>query len=161
MTSNIKGRPQMDTRFRAIVKEVSRPTAERWQKNATKRARDLVGGFDMPYSKGDLENSIRVGAISVQSGHVTRAKVVMEYHGYFVDSGTQGNGTQSRFSRHVMRRGVAGRTVFSNRTNFSKKARNRRGGGYGARPFRERAAQEAMRQISMAQILIDAWNGAA
>jgi hypothetical protein len=89
----------------------------------------------------------------------------MRYVGYFVDAGTQGHGTSSRMSRVTRRRGISGEQyrslIATSRTAFAKKARSRRGGGYEARPFRERAAVDAMKNISIARIVIDAWNGAA
>jgi hypothetical protein len=167
MASHLKGKKQMEARFRAIVTDVSRPAAERWQNNATKIARSRVpnrGARSKGYSTGKLHDSISAQALQVVGGRVIRGKVVMRYTGYFVDAGTQGHGTSSRVNRSISRRGLSGaqaEALFARRTVFTKKARNRRGGGYAARPFREYAAKEAMRRISLAQGLIDAWNSAA
>jgi hypothetical protein len=163
----LQGKTQLKARFVAVSKDVTRPTAELWQKRATRIARDLVpnrGARSKGFSTGKLHDSIKVGAVRVQQGKVVQARVTMRYVGYFVDAGTQGHGTSSRINRTIRRRGLSGEAAaaqFARRTMFSKKARNRRGGGYEARPFREKAAVEAMKGVSMARICIDAWNGAA
>jgi hypothetical protein len=165
MTSNLKGKTQLQQRFVAVADKVLPQTAERWQRNATKKAKQTVGSFDMPYSKGDLVSSIRAGRIQTRGGSVARATITMEYHGYFVDAGTQGHGTHSRMSRVIARRGISGdqyaALIGTSRAKFARQARSRRGGGYAARPFREQAAKEAMQPATMKDILTDVWNGAA
>lgn len=165
--SNLKGKRELQQRFVAIADHVPRQTAERWQKRATRIARDLVpnrGARSKGYSTGKLHDSVKAQPISVVKGRVVRARITMRHVGYFVDSGTRGNGSHSRINKRIRSRGLTGAdadALFARRTVFTKKARGRRGGGYAARPFRERAAREAMRQTSMADILTDIWNGAA
>lgn len=165
MTSNLKGKTQLQQRFVAVADKVLPQTAERWQRNATQKARQTLTGFDMPYSKGDLVRSVKAGRLERRSGAIARATITMEFHGYFVDAGTRGHGTHSRMSRVIARRGISGdqykALIGTSRAKFAKQARSRRGGGYAARPFREATAQEAMRPATMKDILTDVWNGAA
>jgi hypothetical protein len=165
VASHIKGKNQLQKRLGAVAREVTDQSADRWQRRATRIARSTLGSYDMPYSKGALERSVRVGDVRRVGGRVVQARVTMMYHGFFVDAGTQGHGTNSRMSRVIRRRGISGAQyralVATSRTVFAKKARGRRGGGYPARPFRERTAVEALRQTSMKDVLIDVWNGAA
>lgn len=164
MASNLKGKAALQKRLGAVSKEVTTQGADRWQRRATRIARETIGSFDMPYSKGDLERSIKVGAVRKVGGKIVEARVNMMYHGFFVDAGTQGHGLNSRINRTIRRRGLSGAdaaTLFGRRTVFSKKARNRRGGGYPARPFRAETAQRALKETSFADVLVDVWNGAA
>jgi hypothetical protein len=162
----LEGKDQLKARFRAVSREVTLQGADRWQRRATRVARDLVpnrGARSKGYSTGKLHDSIKVGAVRKVGGQVTEARVTMRYTGYFVDAGTQGAGTSSRISRVIKRHGLSGAQaqLLRGRTVFARRANRRRGGGYEARPFRERAAQEALKQVSFADILVDVWNGGA
>jgi hypothetical protein len=163
--SNLRGKNGLQKRMGAVAKEVTAQGADRWQRRATRIAQTTLAGYDMPYSKGALRRSVKVGAIRKVGGRITEARVNMMYHGFFVDAGTQGHGLNSRASRVIRRRGISGEQykalIATSRTVFAKKARGRRGGGYAARPFRERTATEALKQTSFADILVDVWNGAA
>jgi hypothetical protein len=162
--SNLKGKNALQKRMGAVAKEVTAQGADRWQRRATRLAQSTLAGYDMPYSKGALRRSVKVGAIRKTGGRITQARVDMMYHGFFVDAGTQGHGLNSRASRVIRRRGISGEQyrslIATSRTVFAKKARSRRGGGYEARPFRTRVATEALKQTSFADILVDVWNGA-
>jgi hypothetical protein len=166
MASNLKGKATLQKRMGAVAKEITTQGADRWQRRATRLAQSTLSGYDMPYSKGALRRSVKVGAIRKTGGLITEARVNMMYHGFFVDAGTQGHGLNSRMSRVMRsRRGISGeqyRTLIAtSRTVFAKKARSRRGGGYEARPFRDRVAVEALKQTGLRDIAIDLWNGAA
>ena len=149
------GIPELKARLKAIRTKVAGPAAKDWQAEAVKIARESVGGMTMPYSKGNLVNSI--DAKRTKTGRVGstnfKAIVVASYHSYFVDAGVKPHSLGARASTQ-RRAARQGRTIFS-------RAGRKRHPGYAARPFRSRTATEALRRKPIRPKIIDAWNGAA
>lgn len=125
----------------AAIKEVWKPIARNWGKADVQEMRARV-----PVRTGRLRRSFRVTSVTGK-----RVRVGGHFTAYFVDAGPVPHTiTAKRADRLIFKAG--GRTI------FARKVHHR---GYRARPFRVRAAQEAMRKNPQAQALIDLWNGAA
>lgn len=147
MTTHIKGTPEFKRRLKAIRTETFKPLAQKWQDETVRLARERVPNRNTRWSKGKLHDSIQPKATAKgrRSQSAIEARVTFRYTGYFVDAGTRGHGLHSRASRTV----------------FSRKARKRGNGGYAARPFRTRSAQDAFRKFPFQQVITEAWNRAA
>jgi hypothetical protein len=100
----------------------------------------------VPTRTGKLRRSFRVTSVTGK-----RVRVGGFYTAYFVDAGPK---------PHAIRSHGTGRLIFQagGRTIFTRAVHHR---GYKARPFRQKAAEEAMRKNPMAQEVIDQWNRAA
>ncbi len=139
-TSQLKGANELRARLKAI-KEVWKPIARNWGKTDVAEMRDHV-----PVRTGRLRRSFRVTPVSGK-----KVRVGGHFTAYFVDAGPK---------PHVINPRRGGHLIFKEqgKTIFARKVHSR---GYRARPFRKRAAVEAMRKNPQAQQLIDLWNRAA
>lgn len=136
----LKGGPALRKRLKALSLAF-KPLGRKWADETVTLARPMV-----PYRTGRLRSSIRV-----KSATQKRATVAAHFTATFVDGGTQAHDIKPKHS---------GTLVFqsSGRTIFARKVHHR---GAKARPFKVRAAKEALRRTPMAEAIIDAWNGAA
>ena len=125
----------------AAIKESWKPIARKWGRDDVLEMRNRV-----PVKTGKLRRSFRVTSVSGK-----KVRVGGFYTAYFVDAGPK---------PHVIAPKGRGFLVFkaNGRTIFARKVNHR---GYRARPFRQRAAEEALRKNPMAQTVIDQWNRAA
>jgi hypothetical protein len=144
--SGLKGKAELQARMKAIGSEVFKPAGRKWADETVRLMRRRVPNRNTRYSTGKLHDSIRR-----KSATKTRAVVSSRYTGYFVDAGTQGGGLNSRASR-AARQGLTTRM----QTRFAPK--RRKGGGYPARPFRARSAQDALKRYPMSDEVIAVWN---
>ncbi len=140
MPSSLKGSRELRARL-AAIKETWKPIAKTWGKADVQEMRTRV-----PVRTGKLRRSFRVTSATGK-----RVRVGGFYTAYFVDSGPK---------PHVIKAKGKGRLIFQagGRTIFTRAVHHR---GYRARPFRKRAAEEALRKNPMAQTVIDEWNRAA
>ena len=140
MTGQLKGSSELQARLRAI-KETWKPVARKWGKTDVEEMRTKV-----PVRTGRLRRSFRVTSVSGK-----KVRVGGHFTGYFVDAGPK---------PHDIRPKGAGFLIFQagGKTIFARKVHSR---GYRARPFRQKAAEEALRKNPMAKELIDLWNKAA
>jgi len=140
MSSRLQGANELRARLKAI-KEVWRPVARKWGKTDVELMRTKV-----PVRSGRLRRSFRVTSVSGK-----KVRVGGHFTGYFVDAGPKPHDITAK-GRGELIFHVKGKTI------FTRKVHSR---GYRARPFRKRAAEEALRRNPMAQELIDLWNKAA
>jgi hypothetical protein len=138
----LKGSRELKARLRAISQSF-KPIGKKWADDTAKLARARV-----PQRTGRLRQSIRRKNASQK-----RATVVAHYTAYFVDKGPRPHTIKAR-------RGRKGLLIFEGRSDtiFAPKVRHR---GYRGRPFRHRAAMEALERNPMAEEVIKAWNAAA
>ena len=140
MPSSFKGGPQLRARLNAI-KTVWKPIARKWGRADVLEMRRRV-----PNRTGRLKRSFRVTSVTGK-----RVRVGGHFTAYFVDAGPKPHVINAR-GRGDMIFNVRGRTI------FTRKVHHR---GYKARPFRQAAAVEAMRQNPQAAEVIKLWNDAA
>ena len=137
---SLKGTPQLRARLKALGK-VFKPAGREWGDEYVHVARPMV-----PVATGRLRQSIRV-----KNNTQRRTTIAAHYTASFVDAGSVAHPiTPRKGSRLSWSQG--GRTVFARRVNHP---------GVRARPFRARAAHEALRRKPLAEALIKQWNGAA
>jgi hypothetical protein len=140
VSGSLKGDKELKARLKAIG-QVFKPVARQW----AAKDRDLMRPM-VPVQTGRLRKSFRVSSVSAK-----RARVLGHYTAYFVDAGPKAHVITAK--RHPFMVFKAG-----NKTIFARKVHHR---GYRARPFRQRAADEALRLTPAAQDVIDLWNRAA
>ncbi len=140
MPSTLKGSNELRARLKAI-KETWKPVARKWGKTDVAEMRTKV-----PVKTGRLRRSFRVTSVSGK-----KVRVGGHFTAYFVDAGPK---------PHTITAKGGGFLIFKaqGRTIFARKVHSR---GYRARPFRQRAAEEALRKNPMASELIKLWNNAA
>lgn len=137
----IQGGRELKARLRAISQSF-KPIGRDWADDTAKLAKSRV-----PVRTGRLRQSIRR-----RSATQKRATVVAHYTAFFVDKGPKAHTIRARKARFLVFEGRGGHTI------FAPKVLHR---GYRGRPFRERAALEALRRNPMAEEVIKAWNEAA
>ncbi len=140
MSSQLKGAKELRARLNAI-KQTWKPVARKWGKTDVEEMRTKV-----PVKTGRLRRSFRVTSVSGK-----RVRVGGHFTGYFVDAGPKPHDITAKRGGHLIFK-AQGRTI------FARKVHSR---GYRARPFRQKAAVEALRKNPMAKELIDLWNKAA
>ncbi len=140
MPSTLKGSNELRSRLKAI-KTVWKPVARKWGRTDVEEMRTKV-----PVRTGRLRRSFRVTSVSGK-----KVRVGGHFTAYFVDAGPK---------PHDIRPKGGGFLIFKaqGRTIFARKVHSR---GYRARPFRQHAAEEALRKNPMAGELIKLWNDAA
>jgi hypothetical protein len=137
---SLKGAPALRRRIKALG-QAFKPLGKDWADETARLMRPMV-----PVETGRLRRTIRRRNASAK-----RATVVSHFTAYFVDKGPKAHAIRPRRAR-MLRFQSEGRTVFA-------KAVHHR--GYRGRPFRVRAAREALRRRPIRQALIDQWNAAA
>lgn len=137
---SLKGGRELRARLTAI-KTVWKPIARKWGRADVLEMRRRV-----PDRTGRLRKSFRVLSVSGK-----KVRVGGHYTAYFVDAGPKPHIIAAKGKGDMIFR-VKGRTI------FARKVHHR---GYRARPFRTRAAVEALRQTPQAVEVIKLWNDAA
>lgn len=140
----LRGEQDLLRRLGAIRK-VFKPVAQQWADKDVQLSRNSV-----PVRTGRLRNSFAVKVVTNR-----RAIVRGHYTAFFVDAGPKPHLIKPKRKRG---RGAMLKFEDGGRTIFARAVHHR---GYRARPFRVRAAQEALRQTPAAEELIKLWNGAA
>ena len=138
---SLQGGPQLRARLKAI-KESWKPIAKAWGRDDVKEMRQRV-----PEKTGRLRKSFRVTSVSSK-----KVRVGGHYTAYFVDAGPKPHDIRPKPGTRGLVFKVDGRTI------FTRKVHHR---GYRARPFRQKAAEEALRKNPMAAEVIKQWNSAA
>jgi len=137
----LKGEKQLSSRLKASAK-LPKIVGIKWGDEDVRQNRNKV-----PVRTGRLRASFRVTSVTAR-----RAIVKGHFTAYFVDAGPKPHLIKPKRGHRALKFQDGGRTV------FARAAHHR---GYRARPFRRRAAEEALRRAKMSQSLIDLWNGAA
>jgi hypothetical protein len=137
---SLQGSRELRARFKAL-RLVFKPAGKAWAEETVRQMRPRV-----PVRTGRLRRSFRVKNASQR-----KATVAGHFTAYFIDAGTKAHAIRPRKARSL-RFEAGGRTI------FSRKVEQR---GLRARPFRQRAAEEALRREPLAGQVIDAWNKAA
>ena len=137
---SLQGGPQLRARLKAI-KESWKPIAKAWGRDDVKEMRQRV-----PEKTGKLRRSFRVTSVSSK-----KVRVGGHYTAYFVDAGPKAHDIVKKGPGTLVFKGSRG-TVFARKVNHR---------GYRARPFRQKAAEEALRKNPMAAEVIKQWNSAA
>jgi hypothetical protein len=137
---SLKGKRELNARLKAL-RTVFKPIGKAWGKSAVGEMRSRI-----PVKEGKLKRSVRV-----TSSTQKKVRVGAFYTAYFVDAGPKAHLIAPKQSR-VLAYPQGGQTL------FARKVHHR---GYRARPFRQRAAEEALRKNPMAVEVIAAWNAAA
>jgi hypothetical protein len=137
---SLKGKRELNARLKSI-RQVFKPYGKAWGKDAVAESRSRI-----PVKTGKLKRSVRV-----TSSTQKKVRVGAFYTAYFVDAGPKA---------HDIRAQGRGRLIFEadGQNIYIRKVHHR---GYRARPFRQRAAEEALRKNPMAAELISQWNKAA
>lgn len=137
---SLKGGPQLRARLKAL-RQVFKPIGKEWADDAARLMRPQV-----PVRTGRLRASFRR-----RNATQRKATVVGHYTAYFIDAGTKAHVVRPRKAKRLVFES-GGRTIFAKKVNIGRVA---------ARPFRTRAAREALRRNPLAASVIDAWNRAA
>lgn len=141
MATTLRGGRELKARLKAM-QTAWKPIGRKWGRSDVQEMRARV-----PVRTGRLRKSFRV-----TSSTGKRVRVGGHFTGYFVDKGPKPHVINpKRPGGHLIFR-AGGRTIFARQVHSR---------GYRGRPFRLRAAQEAMRKNPMAQTVIDEWNRAA
>jgi len=138
--AKLQGSRELKARLEAI-KHVWRPIARKWGRSDVQEMRARV-----PSQTGRLRRSFRVTSVSSK-----RVRVGGHYTAYFVDAGPAPHAIAAKPGKRLIFQ-AGGKTIFTRAVHHR---------GYRARPFRQRAAEEAMRKNPQAQTLIEEWNRAA
>jgi len=146
--SSLQGADALRARLKALRQNVFKPAGKDWADETARIARSMVPNRDTRWSKGRLHDSIKR-----KSATQRKAIVVAHYSAYFVDSGVKPHYLTPRKST-VARRAKQGRTIFA-------RAARKMHPGYRARPFRAKAAHDALRRYPIKDKVIAAWNEAA
>ena len=136
----LQGSKELRARLRAI-KTAFKPLGRDWADETARLARPMV-----PVATGRLKKSIRRRNASQK-----KATVVAHYTAYFVDKGPKPHTIKAKRARTLVSP-IGGRTIFSRQVHHR---------GYRGRPFRERAAREALRRNPKVEYVVQAWNKAA
>jgi hypothetical protein len=151
----LKGGPELRARLKAISTNVFKPAGKDWADETARIASGMVGSMNMPwsgYNERRAKPQMRLlPSIRRKSATAKKAVVVASYHAYFVDAGVKSHSMTRRSARLTSR---TGRTIFA-------AAARKPHPGYPARPFRVKAATEALRRKPVRDKLITAWNEAA
>ena len=137
---SLKGGKELKARLNAI-KASWKPIARGWGRDDVKENRARV-----PERTGRLRKSFRVTSVSSK-----KVRVGGHYTAYFVDAGPKAHDIVKKGPGTLVFKGSRG-TVFARKVNHR---------GYRARPFRQKAAEEALRKNPMAAEIIKQWNSAA
>ena len=137
---SLKGTPQLRKRLRALSLAF-KPAGKAWADDTAKLMRPQV-----PFLTGRLRKSIKR-----KNATQKRATVAAHYSAFFVDKGPKPHKIKPKRAR-MLRFQAEGRTVFARAVHHR---------GYRGRPFRQRAAREALRRNPMTTAVIEAWNKAA
>jgi hypothetical protein len=136
----VKGSRELRARLRSL-KLAFKPIGRSWGDETVRQARPRV-----PVRTGRLRKSIRV-----RNNTQRRTTVAAHYTAYFVDKGPKPHAIKAKRARMLVFP-IGGRTIFSRAVHHR---------GYRGRPFRERAARDALRLTPHAQKIIEQWNRAA
>ena len=136
---SLKGGPELRARLKAL-RLAFKPIGRSWGDEFVVVARPMV-----PEKTGRLRRSIRV-----KNNTQRRTTIAAHYTASFIDAGTVAHPIRSKGG--FLRWEDGGRTIFARKVNHP---------GVRARPFRARAAREALRRKPMAGELIEQWNRAA
>jgi len=121
------------------VKKVIPKVGRKWGQETVQAARPLT-----PVRTGKLRKSFRIRSSQ------KRAIVLASFVAYFVDAGPVAHPITPRKSGGLYFT-ARGRTVFARKVNHP---------GYGARPFRHRAAVAGLENIDLATDIVNEWNAA-
>lgn len=138
---SLQGGPALRSRLKAL-RVAFKPIGRTWADGAVDVMRPQV-----PHRTGRLRKSLRV-----KSATQRKAVVGGHFTAFFVDAGPKRHAIVSKHAGGLIFKGRSGRTIFAKRVSHP---------GYRGRPFRARAAHEALRRNPMAQGLIKQWNSAA
>jgi hypothetical protein len=140
MASTLKGSKELNARLNAM-KRAPKEIARKWAKTDIQEMQARV-----PVRTGALRRSFRILKLTDKSVRVGGSRTA-----YFVDAGPK---------PHDIRAKRGGFLVFQagGKTIFARKVHSR---GYRARPFRQKAAEEALRKNPQAAEVIKQWNAAA
>lgn len=136
----LKGGPELKARLKAAG-QMFKPYGRTWADATADEAKRMV-----PVDTGRLRQSLRR-----RNATARRATVVGAYWANFVDAGSKAHEIKARRKPRLIFE-TGGQTIFAKRVHKARIA---------ARPFKRRAAMEALRKHPMKQELIEQWNRAA
>lgn len=140
--SNLEGVPQLKARMNRL-REVFKPVGRSWADKTVTNAQHRL----QPHKKtGRLYESVRRTSATKR-----RATVGAHFTSNFEDAGAVPHDITKKGGGFLVFPGRAG-------TVFARQVHHR---GRKARPFKVRAAQEALADTPLEQILIDEWNAGA
>ena len=137
---SLRGSKELRARLKALGKAF-KPIGRTWGDEFVTVARPMV-----PERTGRLRRSIRV-----KNNTQRKTTIAAHYTASFIDAGTIAHPIRPRKAGRLAWQD-GGRTIFARKVNHP---------GSRARPFRARAAHEALRRKPMAGQLIEQWNKAA
>ena len=138
--TTLKGSPELKARLKAI-RGTFKPLGREWADEVVVLAKPMV-----PFQTGRLRGSIRRKSATQRA-----ATVEAHYSANFVDAGTKRHTIGPKKAKGLYFTD-GGQTVFAKRVDHPRTQ---------ARPFKARAAHEALRRKSPLQALLKQWNGAA
>lgn len=139
---SLKGGPEFIARIRA-VKGAFKSEARPWGNDAIAelRRRTPVGKGSGPHTRDSYR---------VRNASQTRATIVGSFKAYFIDAGTVAHDEVARRAKTLRFQG-------KDRIVFAKRIRHPR---LRARPFRQRAAEDAYKKHPLLAAVIREWNAA-
>lgn len=137
---SLKGGAELRARLRAIGQSF-KPLGKDWADDAVRIMRSSV-----PVKTGRLQRSIRRRNASAK-----KATVVAHFSAYFIDAGTKEHAEAPKNAK-ALRWSDGGNIRFAKKVQHPRTA---------AKPFRARAANEALQKNSPLKHVLDSWNNAA
>lgn len=140
--SDLKGVPELKARMNKL-RLVFKPVGRSWADKTVTNAQHRLASHKRT---GRLHDSVRRASATKR-----RATVTAHYTANFEDAGAKPHDITAKPGRRLIFKGSSG-------TVFARKVHHR---GRKARPFKVRAAQDALRDTPLEQLLIDEWNSGA
>jgi len=140
--SNLIGTPELKARMNKL-RLVFKPVGRSWADHTVRNAKHKLASTR---KTGRLHDSVRRGSATKR-----RATVTAHYTANFEDAGAKPHVITAPPGKALVFKGSRG-------TVFARQVHHR---GRKARPFKVRAAQAALRDTPLEQILIDEWNSGA
>lgn len=138
--STIKGADQLANRLGAMSRS-PRGYSREWGDEYVQVARPLI-----PIKTGKTRHSVQRAQTTAKGAEIMGSEVAV-----MIDTGTRRHSITPR-RKDTLAFPVRGRTVFARKVNHP---------GQRAKPYRMRAALEALRRVPLAERVINAWNRAA
>lgn len=137
---SLKGSPELRARLKALH-VAFKPIGRTWAEGTVKEMQPHI-----PEETSKTRRSVRV-----KNATQRKATVAASFVAFFIDAGPKAHGISPKHAQQIVFKGRSGQTIFARKVNHP---------GYRGRPFRGRAAHEALRKNPMAQSIIKQWNEA-
>lgn len=137
----VSGTPELQRRLKAL-----RLTFKAGGRLWADEAADVMRGM-VPRRTGNLARSFRR-----RNATQRKATVAAHYSAFFVDAGSVAHEIRPKRAKRLAWQDRRGRTIFASKVQHPRTR---------PRPFRDRAAREALRRRPLSKTLVELWNRAA